>query len=181
MFTLTYYHLLVKILHSKILSLVGALLVMLPFFYAATSLIILEANKWEMMEQLEKQSLQTVTLTAADKYYWEEEGREININGEMFDVESYTVQGDKLMVTGLFDKQEDALNDTVSDFFTRQSRNKGAQPGIQQLVSQLFIEDSFNISTLTHPGIPEINTNLYTGWSVLPVDTDISTPPPRSC
>jgi len=135
-----------------------------------------------MKEQLEKESLQTVVLTSADKYYWEEEAREININGEMFDVESYATRDNKLAVTGLFDKQEDELNNVVSDFFARQDRNKNAQQScIQQLISQVFIENSFDINDLTQPDIPAIKTNLYAGWSLLTVDTDTFTPPPRGC
>lgn len=170
----------VKIKRRKILSLIGSLLVMLPFLYAVSSVIVLQVNKWEMKEQLEQQSLQTITLTSADTYYWEEEGKEIRINGDMFDVSSYTMQGNNLVVTGLFDRDEDKLNDQVAEFFIKQNQNKnGNHSNFHQLISQLFLEDQFNTASVTPPAIPVIKTNLYASIQLSIVNPETFTPPPR--
>jgi hypothetical protein len=170
----------VKKLTGKILSFIGATLVMLPFIYAATSVIIYQVNRWEMMEKLEQQGLQTITLTSSDKYYWEEEGKEININGEMFDVESYSTQGAALIVTGLFDGQEDELNNHISAFFAKQDHNKnGNHSTIEQLVSLVFLQDHMTAANVTPPVIPVNTINLHITQFLLSVKPDTFTPPPR--
>lgn len=66
-----------------------------------------------MFEKLEKENIQSLRLPA-DKINWYKKGREIIIDGKMFDVKSIVRQGEEYLITGLFDEMETTLNDQLA-------------------------------------------------------------------
>lgn len=169
-------------LSSKITAIAGILVAFIPFYFAVGSIVLQQLNRWEMMEQLEKQRLQTVSLTSNDKFNWEEEGKEININGEMFDVDSYQYNNGNLVVVGIFDHQEDQIHKDVADFFSKNQHNKTTQTlGAQQIIFQLLFKDDIK-TTINAPGIVDASDiyNLYQSSGLLKVSLDIQIPPPRT-
>ncbi|MBL0145066.1 MAG: hypothetical protein IPP48_04190 [Chitinophagaceae bacterium] len=66
------------------------------------------AIKKEMEKKLEKSLLTTLTIPKKN-VHWIENGKELVINGEMFDVKNYSVQNEYLIVCGLFDEYEKQL------------------------------------------------------------------------
>ena len=69
-----------------------------------------------MEERLEQSPVQTITLPI-EAVSWINDGKEVILDGKLFDIKSYTVCGNKIILNGLFDNDEDRLiakmNDTV--------------------------------------------------------------------
>lgn len=98
-------------------------------------------NQFEMREKLEKENLVTITVDQS-QLQWTDKGEEAVINGDMFDVESYSINGNKIKLTGLFDKSEDAL---IAQIETAQKNNPD-NANNNSLVFQLFGYFSFHIT-----------------------------------
>ena len=62
----------------------------------------------QALERLEKASLQTISIPLS-KLVWEKKNREVNIDGELFDVKNFSVNGSEVVLTGLYDKKETAI------------------------------------------------------------------------
>lgn len=61
--------------------------------------------KQRMEASLERDALQTITLPAAE-VQWYEEGREILIEGKMFDIKTYSITNGVFTAQGVFDEKE---------------------------------------------------------------------------
>lgn len=60
-------------------------------------------------ERMETESIQTITVKVED-VIWKEEGREVTIRGEYFDLVSWTLNNGTYTFTGVFDEEETAVN-----------------------------------------------------------------------
>jgi hypothetical protein len=85
------------------------LIMLLPLFCCMLIKIKQQRLKEEARENLQKLLLKKITLSSGD-FQWTEDGKEISINGDLFDVKCYSVENDKFIFIGLFDKEETALN-----------------------------------------------------------------------
>lgn len=72
--------------------------------------------KHSAKERLEKQLLETIIIRK-DQFRWEKEGKEIRIDGKMFDVKSFITKDDKIIVTGIYDDQETAIHSMLAQQF----------------------------------------------------------------
>ncbi len=67
-----------------------------------------------MREELEHAALVTVAIPIS-RLQWVQQGQEVRIDGKLFDVKSYKLRDDKVLLTGLFDEEEDLLVERISD------------------------------------------------------------------
>lgn len=84
-----------------------------------------------MKERMEEQMLRTITLNNSD-IHWEKEGKEIWVQGKMFDIKSIEYKNGTTVFHGLFDDEETALKKAFNDGW---KKNSSAQ---NQLLIQLF-------------------------------------------
>jgi hypothetical protein len=96
--------------HKRILTLALLMIVAAPMFFYVGFLVKQKMIRNNMLERLESSALQTISINNKD-VKWEEVNKEIIINGELFDVESFVIKTDRIIVTGLFDIDEDKLKD----------------------------------------------------------------------
>jgi hypothetical protein len=84
------------------------LLLLLPF----VSLLLLQGAQYYLEgtaeERLAHYQLVTVTLPA-DKIIWHKKGKELNINGKLFDVKASRLSNGTLTATGFYDEDEISL------------------------------------------------------------------------
>jgi hypothetical protein len=67
--------------------------------------------RFEMREALEQQQLQTLVINKS-AIHWVEEGKELTINGALFDVaEAKAMNDTQVWVKGIFDYQEQAIEE----------------------------------------------------------------------
>jgi len=120
---------------KSILAVVFALVIAAPmcclFFYQ----VRLCYNRFEMLERLEQESLHSITLSAAD-LHWVIPGKEIRIEGRMFDVKNIFQKGDAITVTGIFDEEEDELERMIS---SRSDTDENKLPVLVKMVNSPVI------------------------------------------
>lgn len=129
-----------------------------------------------MKRQLEIKMLHTITLAKND-VYWVKDGKEIIINGRMFDIKSFQPAGNgKISFTGLYDDDETTLVNKMKRNQQQENNNGG------KLVAQLFqlLQASIN-NALTEVFIPSVNNNQFPGFEECLASQYITilSPPPQ--
>jgi hypothetical protein len=81
---------------------------MIPTLFLALSVLQQKWIAWEMTEKLEHQQLHTLRI-ASHQLHWVKTGKEILVDGKLFDVKSFSTQGSYVQVHGLFDEEETKL------------------------------------------------------------------------
>ncbi len=161
----------------KIISLFFILLGMLPLVFSLTVILRKQQIRHGMKERMEKSLLHTIVLDE-DKVVWIKPGKEIFVDGKMFDIKKAEKTKGKLVFHGLYDEEETALKKNVDNSM---EKHRSTQ---QSLLSNLFAlimgvyhhSDDNNI-----PGLilcTEEKMLLLHPWSQ-PVLT-ILTPPPQN-
>ena len=64
--------------------------------------------------RFETEMIQTISVSH-DSLRWIKKGKEALINGRLFDVESFTVSGTSISLTGFYDHQEEKLEAQLSE------------------------------------------------------------------
>ena len=129
-----------------------------------------------MKENLEKQLLQTITLD--DQHiHWVEKGKELLINGKLFDVENMEAQNGTIVFTGLYDDEETVLIKKLDESCNKKSAgNDQLLSGFFKCLQDIFCDDFLN--TLFFPGKP--NHLLGPAFPQLPDQFGaILSPPPQ--
>jgi hypothetical protein len=162
---------------KKIISFGMLLLVAAPLIIFSAYSVKQKIVQIEMEEALEQRMLQTITLNNA-AVIWEEEGKEIIIDGSLFDVKSYCIIKDKIILTGLYDMQETALKQQVEKL--QQQKNNSENSNDNVVLKFMFtvailpnqIESFFFTST-------SCNNFLIFSESVVIQNSTILSPPPN--
>src|SRR5690348_6509709 len=120
---------------KKIPAFIMLLAVAAPLLFFAGFWIKQKLVEHEMEERLETASLQTVTVKIND-LQWLKKNKEVVIEGKLFDVRSYTTKGNTVTLTGLYDKDEDHLQEQLKNFM--QQKNGASSPLNSIVVKFLF-------------------------------------------
>jgi len=166
---------------KKISSLLALLLVAIPLIFSIYTVAKLAIIKCQMSEALESEQLQTITVSESD-IKWIIPGKELLIKGNLFDVESYKYTQNKLEIKGLYDKEEDNVQDHVAKMFhQKQEENTADNTALVSLFFQtLFIEkNTFSKSNLAVTIVRKINYSFTE--KLVSSNSDILIPPPKTC
>ncbi|HLP39514.1 hypothetical protein [Lacibacter sp.] len=129
----------------------------------------------EMLEKLEKQQLTSVRVKAAI-VQWVKPQKECVLGTEMFDVKKIVVDGDDLVLTGLYDAKEKELKRMIRQQSEQQS--KQSKQTVQLLSALALPVEAANVfSYNAGTGIPK---NLFRQSFYHPPFLGFLTPPPRS-
>ena len=124
----------------------AAVLLFFTVFPLLFSLFFLGQQKfirWQMEEKLEHDELVSITISESD-FQWHKKDKEIIYKGHYFDVKSITeLSGHKLLVTGLYDYQEQELNESIAKMLDTKSNSRTLKL-IQQLFSLVVTEPVYN-------------------------------------
>ncbi|MEJ7739413.1 MAG: hypothetical protein WKF97_18465 [Chitinophagaceae bacterium] len=101
-----------------------------PLFFSIWFLISQQSVRSAMEQKMEQEYLQTIVVLKSD-VHWVKPGKEIRVQGSMFDVKSKRQKGDSIYFTGLFDADEDVLysqlKNATDEFGDEQSSKLYAQ------------------------------------------------------
>lgn len=89
------------------------LLVAAPLLFFARYIITQKLVQYEMEERLENSLLQTITIDPS-AIQWVKKNKEVSIDGKLFDVKSISHFGTKIILTGLFDADENKLKEAFA-------------------------------------------------------------------
>ncbi len=115
------------------------LLVALPVFLSVGLYIKQQLVQHERTQRFKTELLETFTIKA-EKVDWIEVGKEIRINGRLFDVKSFKKNGANIIFTGFFDHKEDNLVQQIAKLAKQknQSQNPLGQPVIKFLFFSVY-------------------------------------------
>ncbi len=156
------------------------LLVAAPFIFFVFFFVQRKVVQHRMIEKLEQASLQTISINKVD-IVWVKENKEALINGKLFDVKSYSISNNKIILSGLFDEDEDELRkDYANIFYSNKNESIPANEFVLKcmfvcIINNNYSDDSNNI----------INSSLETKY--LPFSQksisqylSVNTPPPNA-
>jgi hypothetical protein len=112
------------------------LLAAMPLVYSLFMGIPQRAIRHRMKERLETQFLHTITI-AKKNIHWIKDGKEIWVDGRMFDINSSSLQNGVYVFSGLYDEEETALMDQLQ----KDQQNNNANS--KQLVQLFQLLQSF--------------------------------------
>ncbi len=122
-------------------------LIAAPLLFVAGFLIKQQLVQHEMKQQLEQSALQTIQLDAG-KINWVKEGKEILVDGKLFDVKIFIIAANKITLTGLFDYNEDALKLQLEKLAQKQNANPVNQTAIGFFFIPVYTEYGFQFSAI---------------------------------
>lgn len=105
----------------------------------------------KMKEKLEYASLQTITFKKSE-FKWVKKNKEIIIAGQLFDVKSIAIKKDEIIVTGLFDDDENKLEQVFSSVM---HQKKNETTPILKLILKFILTPAFTR-----------NYAAYTAWLI---------------
>lgn len=98
------------------------LLLAIPLLFSIGFLLKQRFVQMDMQEKLENSSLQTITVPI-DQLVWVIPEKEIMIDGKLFDIRSMGKAGKSLILTGLFDKDEDRIKQKLMTILSEQDND----------------------------------------------------------
>jgi hypothetical protein len=116
-----------------------AAIIMLPVFYVAVFHVQKFFLKVEMVQELKHKLLVTLQIPA-DKIQWYKKGKEIVVEGSLFDVKSITYKNGLATVKGLYDKKEKEINKQIEKA-NKESQNNTLNTTLVKLLGFYFISN----------------------------------------
>jgi hypothetical protein len=129
----------------------------------------------EMLEKLEKEQLISIRVKA-NSIQWVKPQKECVLGTEMFDVKKIVVDGDELVLTGLYDAKEKELKRMIRQQSEQQS--KQSKQTVQLLAALALPVDAANI--FSYRAEPGVLKNLFRQSFYHSPFLGFLTPPPRS-
>ncbi|WP_462254147.1 hypothetical protein [Ferruginibacter sp.] len=111
------------------------LVVAAPLFFFIGFTVKQKQIQHAMKDKLESAVLQTIVLNKAD-VKWFKKNKEIIIDGKLFDIKSYTIDGEKIVFTGLYDHEENKLKKEFANLVHQ--KKDDAAPLNQLLLKFIF-------------------------------------------
>lgn len=162
----------------RIAKTITAICLFIGFGLPLLSPAVLQLNQLyvqhEMLEELEKKQLVSIRVKASS-VQWVKPKKECLIGAEMFDVKKILIDGDDLILTGLYDAKEKALKRMIRKQSEQQS-NQSKQT--VQLFSALALPvEAANVFIYTAG--TGISKNLFKQSFYISPFLGFITPPPR--
>lgn len=156
------------------------LLIAFPLFLSVAMVVRQKIVQTQRKQRFNTEFIQTITIQS-DKVYWVKPGKEILVDGRLFDVKCTKISGDMLLLTGFYDHKEDSLVKHIRNIVHQRS-NSGTSTNFL-LVKFLFYPK------YTGAGVFSIENNWLTVVRDFPEYTEIltgdpypaPTPPPKRC
>lgn len=99
----------------------------------------------EMEEKLEHEKLQELQIAVAE-IQWYKEGKEILINGSLFDIKTMEVKEGIAFISGLYDKQESVIKDQLKSLQQKQEKEQNTGKIAYKWTSQTLYSISIDLS-----------------------------------
>lgn len=162
---------------KKWISVFFMLAIFIPLLSSVTLLVWHQIIRCQMMEEFEAKNLTTITIKK-NNLQWTREGKEIEVNGKLFDVENISIQGGDYVITGLYDVQEDALLQTLKKSQQAADNNPLQLLASQVLYNVLFIENKMDWQQVTFQ-LQSPNYSLFNTSNFISFSPSLAGPPPK--
>jgi hypothetical protein len=121
-------------LKKIITAFIMLLLLATPIFFSVLVMVKQQVTQYQRNTRFSKEILQTITVSSAD-IYWVKPGKEILFKGQLFDVKSFVIKNNSILLTGFFDIKEDKLVQQIVKLALEKNKsgNQLGQPAIKFL------------------------------------------------
>lgn len=148
----------------------------MPAVMAVRFVISCEIARHKAIEQLEKGNYRVLTLKAA-QIQWLEEGKELLVDGKLFDVKDYRHIAGNIEVTGLFDTEEDELREKYRRLINNSTEDTGDAYLLKLFFTPVLIATPEHEKTISFM-LTATPYQLFNEVAVSRV-SQITTPPPQ--
>ena len=125
------------------------LLVVFPLFLSVGIFIKQQLVQQQRTQRFKTEVLETFTIKA-EKVDWVEVGKEIRVDGKLFDVKSFKITGNNIVFTGFFDGKEDKLVQQIVKL--EKQKNQSENPLGQSVIKFLFFSVYYGLNNFTIDG-----------------------------
>jgi hypothetical protein len=166
-----------KTVSFKIIPYFILAIAILPLMFAGYIQVSEIIIHYEMKEELEQKNLVIIQIKSS-QIIWTKKGKEAIVNGNMFDVEHYKANGDEIELTGLFDKDEDALFAKIDNCNSTNSNATGSTLVLKWFSCFLSVQkdNASNFFTAEKKSLGSTTQYIFFQSPFLSFDT----PPPKS-
>lgn len=164
-----------KTVTKKLFTYLLLLLAAFPIIYILIFKFQQQSIRLKMEERLETSVLHTICIPE-NQVQWMKKGKEIKVDGKMFDIKSFHIQDGVYVFTGLYDDEETALRDKLEYEQEKNSQNSKQLSQLFQLLQSFYNDpqhDIFFPDAKSGSDIIKNNSALLTRF------ISIITPPPR--
>ena len=165
-------------LTRKCLTALMLALIMMPAIYSIYFQLCQQLIRLEMWERIEGE-VSTELVIHSSKLDWVEKGREIRVNGVMFDVKSVKKIGDSLKITGEYDHKESSLLREMELIEETQEEEDQQSNSIQVLIQVMDDSMSHYFAALI-PCNLSVSKRFHTESTLPTVFLNTISPPPKS-
>jgi hypothetical protein len=167
------------VIKKKILAFATLLLVAAPLFFLTGILIKQKIIQLGMEKKLLTTSLQTIVINQKNSS-WVKPNKEISIDGKLFDVKSIAIVNGQTIATGLFDDDEDILQELLMNFVSNKNKSTSTanKLGIKFAFPVLYYDASPLFGIIT-PTIIDPNLLSFNQKKIPLIYFSISIPPPK--
>jgi hypothetical protein len=148
----------------------------MPLIFSICFIVQLRITQHRAKEKLEQSMLQTVHLKK-EEFKWYKKGKEIRIGKHLFDVKSIREENGNLVITGLYDEQEDLLHQQLEQ---SQSKHENSS---QNNLCNFFFHFYYSIppigETVPLPVIIKTDYSNFKPAALLSPARTIISPPPN--
>jgi hypothetical protein len=167
----------VKAVIQKISAFYLLFAAIIPFAFILFFQVKQQVVRHQMKECLEHELLQTISIHEK-KVHWIKAGKEILVEGKMFDVKSFYEENGLYVFTGLYDHEETALVNQLEENWKKS--NESGNPVLTNLFQLLqLVYPNENAYQLTKNNDQSVNY-YHLNIQLTTIYKKVSTPPPQS-
>ena len=160
-----------------ILFIVLAVIILIPVVAPFSAELEIYTLKNTVAERLEKQHLQTVFI-AKEEVNWTKSGKELLIGNRLYDVKEYHFIPNGMIVTGIFDDEETAVQKQVEDIWRKQKNKQGIfLIKVFQVLANNYFQQHIDHIKVPSPVNTEYNYDFF--YAETNIIINIPYPPPR--
>lgn len=152
-------------LRNKITAFVFLLIVALPVFLSLQFILEQKLIQEEVEEKMEKAALISVSIPVTE-LVWVKRGKEVLLNGRLFDIKSFNIENNQITLTGCFDDKETEL---VEQHKNTTEKNSGSNTLSQLALKFLLSPVSDAYAEMTFAAYwQSVSNHYYSFTSMLP-------------
>lgn len=151
---------------STLLLIIWSINLLLPIHYQSIIDNTKVAQKQRLEEEKESEDYELITIDADyfQKHY-DQRDKELSLNGDMYDVISYSLENDKVICNAYKDIKETKLFDTLAKHLDKHKKHKKQKRSVVQKVFQEQITHfKIYIPIILSVEYTNLNTMLRTGY-----------------
>jgi len=155
------------------------LVIVMPLLASVTIMLTQQVIHFQMLEELESKNLTTIIIKK-NNLKWIRQGKEIAVDGKLFDVKDISIKGADYVVRGLYDEKEATLVQLVKKMQRSPARSNLQLLASKMISSILFVENKPDWQSIAITQLPQKYHLRNSGYFICYCPAFIAPPPKYS-